>query len=185
MLQSIRVPGRVRPTGREVFRAAAGRRLDWFLPDNKYEKGKDQPGILVCPSCHAISVQKRWFLDENRYRELRNAPGVRLVTCPGCQRIERHIYEGDVRLQSPLLLLNKPQALGLIYHEEEKARLTNPISRLASVEDRGDEIVVLTTTRWLAERIGKAFRKTFKGTLDLQRMPYEKFVRVRWCRDAA
>jgi len=182
MLQGLRIPGKTVPTARDVYREVIGRKVQWLIPQRKYQKGKDRPGVLVCPQCHAISTQKRWFLDEACYERLRNAPGVRLVTCPGCQRVERQIYEGDVRLQSPILLKNKVQALAIIHHEEDKARQTNPISRLASVEDRGDEIVVLTTTRWLGERIGKAFHKAFKGTLDLQHMPYEKFVRVRWRR---
>jgi hypothetical protein len=140
------------------------------------------PGTIVCPRCHAISLQKRWFLDEGRYQLLRDRPTTRLVVCPGCRRIERHEYQGEVTLESPLLARNKVQALHLIYHEEAKARQDNPISRLAAVQDHGDRIEVSTTTRFLAEQIGRAFHKSFKGSLAVQRLPEEEFVRVRWCR---
>lgn len=182
MLQGLPMSGRTRPTARDVYRAQIGEKVDWLFPEHKWEKGKDRPGTIVCPRCHAISVQKRWFLDEARYQQLRTTPGVQLVICPGCRRIQRQVYDGDVRLCSRLLLANKAQALAIIRHEEDKARVTNPFSRLGSVVDYGDRIDVLTTTCWLAERIGKAFHKAFKGQLDLQRLPDEKFVRVRWSR---
>ncbi|HUX86285.1 MAG TPA: hypothetical protein VMW65_04730 [Chloroflexota bacterium] len=182
MLQGLKIPGRTRPTAREVYRAEVGEHVDWLPPEKKYEKGKDRPGVLVCPRCHAISLEKRWFLDENRFQQLCATPGVQFVICPGCQRIERQIYDGEVRLCSLLLLHNKPQALAIIRHEEDKARQTNPFSRLAAVVDRGDEIDILTTTRWLAERIGKSFHKAFKGSLKIQHLPDERFVRVRWKR---
>ncbi len=180
MLQGLRLPGRTRPTARDVFRSEIGERVDWLLPQHQWEKGKDRPGILICPRCHAISLRKRWFLDEERYQQLRTMPGVQYVICTGCRRIERQEYEGVVQLRSPLLVANKAQALAIIRHEEDRARETNPFSRLASVVDRGDQIDVLTTTYWLAERIGKAFHKSFKGCLELQRLPNERFVRVRW-----
>jgi hypothetical protein len=180
MLQGLRLPGRTRPTAREVYRSEIGERVDWLLPEHKWEKGKDRPGVLICPRCHAISVCKRWFLDEDRYEQLRSTPGVQFVICPGCRRIQYQVYEGVVRLHSPLLLTNKAQAMAIIDHAEDKARQTNPFSRLASVVDSGDTIDILTTTYWLAERIGKEFHKAFKGTLELQRLPDERFVRVRW-----
>ncbi len=70
----------------------------------------------------------------------------------------------------------------LISHEEGKACADNPLSRVAAIQDHGDEIDLQTTTRFLAEQIGRAFRKSFKGTLTFQRLPREQFVRVRWDR---
>ncbi|MBX6772997.1 MAG: hypothetical protein IRY83_14810 [Chloroflexi bacterium] len=182
MLQGAPVPGRVRPTARDIYRAQIGEKVDWIFPPHKYEKGLDRPGTLVCSRCHAISVQKRWFLDEHRYAELQTRPGVQFVVCPGCLRIERQIYDGEVRLRSPLLRMRRTQALGMIRNAEDQARQTNPFSRLASVVATGEEIYILTTTRWLAERIGKIFHKAFKGDLEIHRLPGERFVRVRWSR---
>lgn len=178
------LPGRVKPTWHEASRQQLGRGEDWLFPDKKAEAGEDQPGLLICPRCHAISEIKRWYVDEDRYRELRSRPDAQLVVCPGCLRIERQQYDGEVVLSSPLLADNKEQAMHLICKTEDKARRDNPFSRLASVEDNGEEIRVLTTTQWLAERIGKEFRKAFSGELEIQRLPGEKFSRVRWHRAA-
>jgi len=92
------------------------------------------------------------------------------------------MYDGDVLLRSSLLAANKVQALHLIHHEADRARRLNPLCRLASLEDRGEEIAILTTCVALAERIGKSFQQSFKGKLVLQHLPDEQFVRVRWCR---
>ncbi|MHB1415299.1 MAG: BCAM0308 family protein [Chloroflexota bacterium] len=177
-------PGRAKPTWREDARESLGRSEDWRFPEKRFEKGEDKPGLLLCPRCHAISEIKRWYYDEDRYQELKNKQEAQFAVCPGCERIERQIYEGDVVLRGPFLAQHKEEALHLIYHAEDQARQKNPISRLASVEDNGDEVKVITTTRWLAERIGKEFRKAFNGDLEIQRLPREKFSRVRWERAA-
>ena len=182
MLQGIHLPGKTRPTAREVFRAQIGRKVDWLTPRRSAEAGLDQPGVVVCPRCHAISLQKRWFLDECRYQRLKDQPATQLIVCPGCRQIERQIYSGEVLLTSPMLAAHKVEALGLIRNEEDRARQVDPLSRLADVEDRGNQIAVLTTTVALAERLGKAFHRAFKGTLSLQFLPGEQFVRVRWTR---
>jgi hypothetical protein len=182
MLQGLPLPGKTKPTAREVYRAQIGRKVDWLTPGRRAERGYDQPGTLICPRCHAISLQKRWFFDESLYQRLRALPCARFLVCPGCRRVERQIYEGEVILRSPLLLANKEQALHLIQNEEDKARQVNPFSRLAAVDDRGSEITILTTTIPLAERIGKAFHRSFKGALSVQYSPGERFVRIRWKR---
>ena len=183
MPEGIPLPGHKKPTEREARRWQVGRSEDWRFPDKKYETGGDQPGLRICPRCHAISEEKRWYYDEHRYEVLKSRPDAQFVVCPGCLRIERQMYGGEVILRSPLLVANKEQALHLIYHTEEEAKANNPIARLASVEDRGQEIRVLTTTTWLAKRIGKEFEKAFGGNLEIQSLPREKFARVHWARE--
>lgn len=180
MPEGIHIPGKTKPTEREVRRAQLGQSEDWRFPKKRYEKGKDHPGIIVCPRCQAISEQKRWFIDEQRYRELKGLPGVEEVVCSGCRRIEAQVYGGEVFLKSPLLTTRKDEALSLIDHTAEKEMRKNPIARVASVEFRDDEIHVLTTTRWLAQRIGKEFAKALGGELTIDNLLQEKFSRVRW-----
>ena len=184
MPEGIPLPGRKKPTERQMRRWQLGRGEDWLFPRRNYEKGLDRPGLLICARCHASADEKRWYYDEHRYEQLKLRSDARFVLCPGCQRIERQIYGGVVQLRSPLLLTLKNQALHLIYHTEEKARASNPIARLASVEERGRNIRVVTTTRFLAARIGKEFEKAFGGDLQIQNLPREKFARVYWSREA-
>ncbi len=184
MPEGIPIPGKTKPTERQVRRADLGKSEDWRFPEKRFEKGKDHPGIIICPRCHAISEQKRWYIDEQRYRALEHMPGVEKVLCGGCKRIQEGIYEGEVLLKSPLLLFRKDEALNLIRNTEKEARFENPLSQVASIEERDDEIYVLTTTAWLAERIGKEFHKALGGELTIDTPPYEKFARVRWIRES-
>lgn len=161
--------------------------LRGIAEDDELVRGNDDVGdwvhLLICPACHALLRDKTWFVDEAVYRLWDGHPEARPALCPGCMRVARHLFEGEVILRSPLLVLGKAAALDLIYNEEERARCDNPISRLTTVEDRGDEITVLTTTSILAERIGRAFKKQYAGSLEVQHLPWEKFCRVRWQRD--
>lgn len=180
----IPLPGRVKPTGREVLREQVGRSEDWRFPEGGGRPAPDTPGTLICPRCHAISQEKRWFLDEPLYEALKDSPGTRAVICPGCNAVERGLYDGEVVLRSPLLAANKDVALNLIRNEEARVRRDNPLARLASVEDRGEEIRVLTITPFLAHRIGKEFEKAYHGELEIQNLPDERFTRVRWTRES-
>ncbi len=183
MPEGIPIPGKTKPTEREVRRAQLGSSEDWRFPEKRFEVGKDHPGTLICPRCHAISEEKRWYYDDKKYQELRHAPGVEELVCPGCRRIEAHRYDGEVLLKSPLLTTRRSEALSLIRHTAEEARVKNPIARLASIEVRDGEIHVLTTTKFLAQRIGKEFAKAMGGELTIDNLPQEKFVRVRWVRE--
>lgn len=174
------IPGRVKPARFQYARSTAGASQEWRWTQKKRQPAEDQPGTLICPRCHAISELKRWYFDERRYRQLKFQPGVGVVTCPGCTLLDRGMYGGEVHLRSPLLARNKLQALGIIRHQEEEAALENPLARLAIVQDNGEEITVITTTPFLAERIGQEFRKAFDGRLRIDRLPWEKFSRVYW-----
>jgi hypothetical protein len=138
---------------------------------------------LVCPACHAILKADSWFVDELLYQQLDGQPGVRPALCPGCLKVARGVYEGEVTLRSRLLVSTKSAALELIGNEEERARCSNPLSRLTAVEDLGDEIKVLTTTPLLAERIGKVFRRVYDGDLEIERQPWGHGCRVCWHRE--
>lgn len=180
MLQGIPIPGRTKPTAREVYRAQVGPKVQWQMLPHGQPRG--HAGTIVCPRCHSISNGKRWFQDEDLYQCIRDMPEVRTVVCPGCQRLEANTYEGVVWLRSPLLSDSRDQAMHLIAHAEAQARRHNPASRVLAIEARGDTIQVFTTTNFLAERIGRAFQRSFKGTLQFNRAPGERFSRVHWSR---
>jgi len=179
MLQGVPIPGRTKPTAREVYRAEVGEKVQWhMLPHQR----RGHPGTFICPRCHSVSNGKRWFQDEDLYECVRNLPEVRAVVCPGCRRLEANLYEGVVSLTSPLLRANHVQAMQLIANVEDQAQRQNSRSRVLAVEDHGDTVHVFTTTNYLAERIGRAFHRSFKGTLEFNRAPGERFSRVRWTR---
>lgn len=174
--------GREKATAREVLRVTVGQSQDIRLPDNVYRDRKDTPGKLICPNCHAISLQKRWFLDEPMYEQLRTQSDVTAVMCPGCERVERGIYDGHVLACGAYLAEHKQEILNLIGNEEAKARQTNPLSRIGATIDNGECLELHVTTQWLAERIGKELRKAYDGKLEIDHLQGDKFSRVRWSR---
>lgn len=161
-------------------RRTGGASRSWQRPD---EEVKGLVNAYVCPACHAILDDVVWYVDEALYWRLEGQPGIRMALCPGCLRVAQGVYEGEVILKSRLLVPSKSAAMRLLIIEEERARCSNPLSRVTAVEDRGDEMKILTTTPMLAERIGKAFCKVYEGNLDIQYLPWQEFCRVRWHRE--
>lgn len=182
MPDNMPIPGRIKPSRRRHDRITMGSSVDWRPPKKKLQAVEDQPGTMICPRCHAISDIKRWYFDEERYQQLKSQPDVQVVRCPGCERIDRQLYGGEIHLRSPLLVENKEQVLSMIRNQEREAAENNPLARLAVVQDQDAEITILTTTAFLAERIGKEFKKAFDGDLRIDRLPAEEFSRVYWDR---
>src|SRR5205814_1751454 len=118
------------------------------------------------------------------YKDLSKDKSVERALCPGCRRIEQKIYDGQVVLEGEFLNDHIETVMGLIKHTEGKAWHDNPRARIASIEQDGNRMEILTTTKWLAQRIGKEMHKSFKGKLKIQPLHRENFVRVYWSRAA-
>lgn len=158
--------------------------LTWRFPDRRFDQDHhlDVPGPAICTRCHAYLELDHWRYDEHRYRELKAQPDISEILCPGCTRVERRIYEGEVTVQHRGDQAEKQTMLHLIHNEEARARVNNPSARIALLEDRDgdDTIYVLTTTKFLAKRIGRELQKAFHGIIKVDELPQERFTRVRW-----
>lgn len=148
--------------------------------DRRFDDKEDIAGPAICKRCHAYLETDHWLYSEKRRRELQERPDVTVTLCPGCSRVERRLYEGEVRIYHGGNEALKQELLNLIHHEEARARIHNPMARIALLEERGDEIYLLTTTEFLAKRIGQELRKAHRGVLKLNRLPRERFMRVTW-----
>ena len=154
-------------------------RSDLDYPSTRTKALEDKPGTLFCPQCKAISTQKRWFLDDDLYEKLKDDSSAQPTLCPACQQIEKRQYDGEVVLSGPRVTEHKQEVLNLVYNEETRGRESNPLVRLASVEDRGDSIYILTINQSFAQRLGKAVQAAYGGSLTIQNLPGESFSRVR------
>lgn len=173
----------MKSSNRAKSKPEIGRSTERLVEDRHMKpKWKAQAGTAVCAICGAIGMQKHWFIDPKMHENLLNDPLVRYVHCPGCQRVKNKVYEGEVNLKSSLLVSNQEMVYGTLYKAAAKAYLHNPLSRIASIEEHGDSIRILTTTCTLAERLGKAIHRALKGQIEIKPSPGEKFVFVNWQR---
>ncbi len=164
----------------EQHREGAFTALTWRFPPRAYQSPEDPEGPAICSRCHAYLETDHWRYGERRYLELKELPDVHEMLCPGCTRVEKRMYEGEIVLRHDWSAVAKDEVLRRIHNEEAQARVNNPTARVARIVDRGDELYLLTTTRFLARRIGLELKKAYKGELVLQPLPRERFIRVRW-----
>lgn len=177
------LPGRVEPTWHDTQWPMEGETQKWNYPAKGFEGPRAVHGQIICPVCHAISDGKLWHLDEDAYQRLRRDPNVKVELCPADERIQRQMYDGEVVLKGQWLQDHKEEVLNWVRNEEKRTRATNPMARLATLQDRDGYVYILTTSQALARRIGSGLKSAFKGRLTVQRLPFEAFTRVRWARD--
>ena len=155
------------------------------FPDRRFDKDHilEIPGPAICERCHAFLMTDHWQYDEQRYQKLHARDDVKTTLCPGCSRVERRLYEGEVTVRHQWDSVSKDDIVHLIHNTEARVRVANPTARIAVMEERDNEIYILTTTQFLAERIGKALYRAYKGKLVLKPLLRERFSRVWWERE--
>ncbi len=138
--------------------------------------------MKVCPSCRAVCVDQHWMLEPER-RAFRKPETKESELCPGCERVSRGRVDGIVRLRGDFLARHKDEAKHLINNIAQRKLQKNIAARICRFEERDDEIVIETTDRTLAERLGKEFERAYSGKLDIKWQEKANFARVYWQRD--
>lgn len=152
-------------------------------PTKSNKEQRTEAGVAVCETCSAINMKKHWFLNNENYQKLIKDPLTRFVQCPGCRRLSDKHIEGEVLLENPQLSQSKEMMYGALYNTAARAFHENPLSRIYSIEEKGNQIRILTTTCTLARRIGQVMKRAFKGSLDIRYSPDEKFASVHWIKE--
>jgi hypothetical protein len=147
-------------------------------PEQHHRAFHVQPGHCYCPKCGAVGFHKHWYFAPEQEHILRKDKNASQVLCPGCTKIEQQLYEGEVILANSCFSTLSGEIIALIKHTEGVCWHKNPTAKLAGAVEEEETIHVLTTTKFLAERIGKELQKAFKGNLNVKRT--EQFVRVYW-----
>jgi NMD protein affecting ribosome stability and mRNA decay len=136
----------------------------------------------VCQECHALYQEKRWFFDENLYEKLAGTNKVRQVVCPTCRKIQDHYVEGYLTLSGDFLVEHKDEIVTLLQKEAAEVGNRSFDDRIIQMTPEGDKLVVETTTEKLAQHLGRAIYRAYKGDLSFQWSEPNKFVRVYWAR---
>ena len=140
--------------------------------------------VSVCESCHAVYMNKRWYSDGEVYEAVANNPETTMLVCPACLKIRDNFPGGIVTLKGDYVLPHKQALLNLVKNEEERARGFNPLERVMSIKENGHgSIVISTTNEKLAQRLGRAIRKAFRGVVSYHWSHDNKLARVDWVRE--
>lgn len=139
--------------------------------------------MKICPSCYAVCTDQKWDFDEKIREKAMKGNGWEKHLCPGCDRVARGQVDGVVYLKGDFLNIHRDEAKNLIRSVAQKKLRKNIAARIYHIEENKDEIIIETTDRALAERLGKEFEKAFSGHLDIQWQHQSDFARVYWSRD--
>jgi NMD protein affecting ribosome stability and mRNA decay len=154
----------------------AGRTEDPYQPEEGQEAS-------LCTTCRAIYQNKRWFFDEKLAGKLAGANKVKEVTCPTCRKVKDHYPEGILTLSGEFMKDHKDEITTLLNKEAERVGKRSVADRIISMtEETKDQLVVETTTEKLAQHLGRAVYKAYKGDLNFKWGEMDKLVRVYWTR---
>jgi NMD protein affecting ribosome stability and mRNA decay len=146
----------------------------------RLEEGQE---AAVCGKCHALYQGKRWSFDDKLFKRLAATPKLREVTCPACRKIEDHYPEGILTLSGEFLAQHKAEIVQLLEKEASRVSSRSVLDRVIQMAAEGkDKLVVETTTERLAQRLGRAVYRAYKGDLHFRWAEMNKFVRVHWTR---
>jgi NMD protein affecting ribosome stability and mRNA decay len=137
----------------------------------------------ICSTCQALYQNKRWFFDEKLAHKLAGSDKVKEVICPTCRKIKDHYPEGILTLSGDFLKEHRDEIVTLLKKETERVAGRSVADRIITMAEEGkDRLVVETTTEKLAQHLGRAVYRAYKGELDFRWSEMNKFVRVYWSR---
>ena len=153
----------------------AGRQEDPYQPAEGQE-------AAVCTQCHALYRSKRWSLDALLYARLAGTDKVREVVCPTCRKIKDHFPEGVLTLSGEFFAQHREEIVKLLEKEAGRVAQRSVADRIMQMIPEGGKLVVETTSEKMAQHLGRAVYKAYKGELHFRWGEVERFVRVYWSR---
>lgn len=142
------------------------------------------PSGATCKRCGAVYYNKRWYASQEDLPEREvpiSAPSG--VLCPGCQRVVEKNPEGYVSFSGRFLKEHKEEISNLIRHEARKAKGFNPLDQIISWEAEPESFEITTTSKKLAQRLGRAVQKAYDGDFEMSRSEKNEVFRVYWSRE--
>ncbi len=153
------------------------KRRDQLLQDASHDPTtptKKFSDPTVCPDCGATFRDGRWTWKQGPVEAPRHL-------CSACERIRDGYPAGFVTVRGRFALENQKEIIRLARNVESSEKQEHPIKRIMSTTEDSQGIVFETTELHLAQAIGRAIHRAFKG--DLHISFDEDIVRVAWSRD--
>ena len=145
-------------------------------------KGKGLVGVAICKDCTAVYHNKKWFLDPKLYEQKKKLKDINWVTCPACKKTKENVPGGVLTLKGDFLQQHKQEIMNLIHNEDERSKKYNPLKRVMKINEKGNEVEILTTEGRLAQRMGSILFKAYSGEVEYKKHENAKFLRVEWRR---
>src|SRR5687768_7011254 len=149
---------------------------------HRESRGAAEPA--VCEKCGAIYENRRWTAKEKarRHDRFENWQPTKTM-CPACKQIEEEIFSGYLSLSGGFLKTHREEIKNLIENEAREAAEANPLSRIIQWVKKDESEMIETTTEQLAERLGHALHKAYRGGVAYHFSHENKLVRVYWHRE--
>ncbi|MDR3615817.1 MAG: hypothetical protein P4L53_19820 [Candidatus Obscuribacterales bacterium] len=147
-------------------------------PEQHHRAFQVQPGHSYCRVCGAVNFHKHWYIAPAQEHALKLDKSASQTLCPGCSRVEQELFEGELILANSRFAELCGEIVALIKHTEGRCWYKNPTAKIAGATEEDGIIHVMTTTKFLAERIGKELKQAFKGNLEIKRT--DTNVKVYW-----
>ena len=156
-----------------------------------HEAGRHRPSRAlsepaVCEECGAVYANRRWSAanlgsEDKRHKHWR-PPETRV--CPACAQQGTGEPRGFVFLDGAFFVTHREEIEQLLRNEAERAAEDNPLARIINWKrGGGHKLTVSTTTEHLAQRLGHALEKAFKGSAHYDFSHENKLARVNWQRE--
>jgi len=153
-------------------------RRDRLIQEYEHDTYKSRaklPEPTVCSECGAVFHKGRW-------QWLERPSAAHETLCPACHRIHDRYPGGYLTLGGPFLQQHRDEILHLAHNVEAREKAEHPLRRIMALEERGDTILITTTTMEIARSIGDAVRHAYKGELNYRYTDETNILRVDWTR---
>ena len=152
--------------------------------DDPYINQHSPEGTTVCKRCGAVYAAGRWRLNDQVPDKIAFADRPAQTTCPACQKVRDRIPGGILKLTGGFVRSHQEEIMNLIRNETNRARTVNPLEMIMALGPITDGIEITTTNEKLAQRIGRALHKAYKGRVEYKWSRDTKLARVNWHRQA-
>lgn len=141
-------------------------------------------GPDVCERCGAVFLRRHWVSAGTlRARALTRSGPIMRTTCEACRMVAQGTFRGEVRIAGAFYSAHRDDIEHLLKNEVARGLADNPLARIVRWMPRGrTELRVTTTTEHLAQKLGRALKKAFHGTVHYEFSHENKFAHVTWTR---
>jgi NMD protein affecting ribosome stability and mRNA decay len=147
--------------------------------DDPYLTRKSYKEPTVCPRCGLVFRRRRW----QRIAEFDPKSAAEMHKCPACRKEEDHYVMGIVHITGGFFKQRKQEIVNMLYNEEKKEVMHNPLDRIMGLVEDEDDVRVETTSENLAVHLGRMLYNSYGGSVEYKFSDDQKLARVLWHRE--